>query len=616
MSLKKELGFIELFSIASGALISSGIFILPGLAFSQTGPSVFLSYFFAGILAAIGALSVIELATAMPKAGGEYYFATRILGPLVGTISGFLSWFAITMKSAFAIFGISEVIHLLFKTNMSFEISMYLISIFMVIIFVVLNISGVKEAAKFQVILVAFLISIMAVYIIFGIDKVKISRFEPFSKSGFLGILATTGFVFVSFGGLLSVTSVSEEVKNPKKNIPLAMISAITVVTILYVLLLIVAIGVVNPNVLNSSKTPIADTAKIFLGNPGFILITIAAMLAFITTANGGIMAASRYPVALSKDNLLPEFISKVSAKKKSPVISVILTGVVLAIALLFDLEFIAKATSTVIILAYVLSNVAIIIIRYSKVQNYKPSFKAPFFPYLQIISIAAFVLLIIDMGLQPVLISMVFIAAAFLIYFIYGRKVRTEYALLHILERITNKELTGHNLEAELKEIVHERDNVTLDDFDKLVQSAIVIDVKEKINLEGLFKNISKNLSKEIKETDKEIFNKLLEREKQSSTVISSTTAIPHLIIKGQNNFKLLIARIKNGVEFPKKTGKIKAVFVLAGTKENRNLHLRCLSAIAQIIQGSNFNELWLKAKNSKQLKDVLLLSDRIRHS
>jgi amino acid transporter len=97
-------------------MISSGIFILPGLAFSYAGPAVFISYFLAGVLALVGVLSVIELSTAMPKAGGDYYFVTRSLGPLVGTVSGIMSWFALSLKTAFAVFGIAEIVFLLTGT--------------------------------------------------------------------------------------------------------------------------------------------------------------------------------------------------------------------------------------------------------------------------------------------------------------------------------------------------------------------------------------------------------------------------------------------------------------------------------------------------------------------
>jgi APA family basic amino acid/polyamine antiporter len=98
MKLDKGISFWGVFSIASGAMISSGIFILPGFAYAKTGPTVFISYFIAGFLGFLGILSVIELATAMPKAGGDYYFVNKTFGPVMGTISGFLGWFALSLK--------------------------------------------------------------------------------------------------------------------------------------------------------------------------------------------------------------------------------------------------------------------------------------------------------------------------------------------------------------------------------------------------------------------------------------------------------------------------------------------------------------------------------------
>jgi len=114
-SLRKELGLLDVFCIASGAMISSGIFILPGIAFSHTGPSVFISYFLAGVVALTGALSIAELSSAMPKSGGDYFFINRSLGPAIGTISGLMSWFALSLKTAFAVIGISEIALVLFN---------------------------------------------------------------------------------------------------------------------------------------------------------------------------------------------------------------------------------------------------------------------------------------------------------------------------------------------------------------------------------------------------------------------------------------------------------------------------------------------------------------------
>src|SRR5690554_3665601 len=130
-------------------------------------------------------------------------------------------------------------------------------------------------------------------------------------------------------------------------------------------------------------------------------------MLAFVTTANAGIMAASRYPLAMSRDNLLPDLLGKVSKKYSTPIPSLLFTGLFIALAILLPLEILIKAASTVVIMNYILSSLAVVILRESKIQNYRPSFKCPLYPWVQIASIIAFLALIWDMGLYPILISL-----------------------------------------------------------------------------------------------------------------------------------------------------------------------------------------------------------------
>ena len=159
MKLKRELGFTHLFCVAAGAMISSGIFILPGVAFERVGPALFVSYFVAGLLALTGVFSIIELASAMPKAGGDYFFATRTLGPLTGTVSGLLSWFALSLKTSFAIIGIAEIALILFHIPVVYS------ALGACLLFAVLNIAGVEKASTFEVIIVAGLFIIMGVFV-------------------------------------------------------------------------------------------------------------------------------------------------------------------------------------------------------------------------------------------------------------------------------------------------------------------------------------------------------------------------------------------------------------------------------------------------------------------
>jgi APA family basic amino acid/polyamine antiporter len=609
--MKKELGFIHVFCIAAGAMISSGIFVLPGLAYAQVGPAVVLSYLIAGLLAMIGVLSVIELATAMPKAGGDYYFLTRSLGPLVGTVSGLLSWFALSLKTAFAVFGLAEVVYLLSGE----QIPLFVTAVPVTTFFVVLNIKGTEAAAKFEVALVLLLLLLMGVYFGIGAPNIQASHFQPFNagEGGLNAILSTAGFVFVSFGGLLKTATIAEEVRNPRRNIPAGFIAATVAITVLYTLLLIVTVGVLPGEQLTGSLTPIADTARILAGPVGYIAITIAAVLAFVTTANAGIMSASRYPLALGRDKLLPPFFAKVN-KTGVPTVAIVFTGVLILSSLLLDIEKLVKAASAVVISSYILSATAVLVMRYSKLTNYRPSFRVPWCPWLPIFGIGCFSFLIYDMGLAAVEISLGLVVLGLLIYFFYGRK-RTEmgYALLHIAQEVMNKDLTSDSLEKELYDTIYQRDEMVHDAFDEILKEARALDLEPGATQESLLHHISKILEAELALSEEEIRSKFLEREAQGSCVVTPFVAIPHIIVEGEKLFRILLVRSREGILFEHDSS-LKAFFVIVGSRDMRNMHLKGLAAIAHIVQHPEFEKRWLDAKNEDQLKDILLLSDRVR--
>ena len=609
MGLKKQLNLLDVFCIASGAMISSGIFILPGLAFSYAGPAVFISYLLAGVLALIGVLSVIELSTAMPKAGGDYYFVTRSMGPLVGTVSGVMSWFALSLKTAFAVFGIAEVVFLLTGTPILVTAAIVCAA------FAILNIIGVEAAAKLEVYLVIGLLAILGIYCFVGKLQFEPAHFRPFLPQGTNSVLSTAGFVFVAYGGLLNVATISEEVKNPKRNIPLGFLLSVLVITVLYTVVLIITVGVMDPQRLSGSLSPIADAAEQLSGKPGYILVTAAAFMAFITTANAGIMSASRYPLALSRDKLLPRIAGFVHKRYHTPVFAVGLTSVFIFCALLLDIELLVKAASTVILTANVLAALAVIIMRHSKVVNYQPSFRVPFYPVLPIIGMLFFIVLIVDMGLASIEISLGLLAASVCMYVFYGRKqAQIEYALLHLIEQVTAKELTTHALESELREILHQRDEVIDDPFDKIVKEASVLDLDGPMSRKDCFAAIAEKLALRVSCTAEQMVEMLQQRESESTTAVSSMVAIPHLVIEGEGVFRILIARCKEGVRFSDRNQAVKAIFVIVGTKDQRTLHLKSLAAIAQIVQSAHFEQYWQQVRTTDQLQDILLLSERKR--
>ncbi|MFP4547236.1 MAG: amino acid permease [Fidelibacterota bacterium] len=609
MKLKKEISVLGVFSIATGAMISSGIFILPGLAFSKVGPAVFVSYFIAGLLGLLGILSIIELSTAMPKAGGDFYFINKSLGPLFGTISGFLGWFTLSLKSAFAIFGISEIVFLYTS------VSPLITSLILCLLFVVMNIIGVKEAAIFQIIMVVGLLALILLYILFSLPKVNFDHFSPFLTGSYNDILVTAGFVFISFGGLLNIANISEEVVNPKRNIPLGMLASIIVVTILYTIMTFIITGTLSPAAFSQSLTPVADSAQNTIGTVGYIMIIAASMLAFFTTANAGIMSASRYPMALSRDQLLPQKIATINKRYKTPVISIVITGAIIYLSLLLPLEMLVKSASTVILTSYVLSNLSVIILRESRIRNYQPSFKTPLYPWIQIFSIIIFVFFIIDLGLASIEISISILIISFVIYLFYGRKNKNrEYALLHVMKRITDSRLMDNLLEDELRDVIVNRDNIEQDNFDNLIKKAKIIDIDEPLDYKGLIKKVAKDIAQNISMEEDEIISRFIKRQEESSTAISGFLAIPHIIIEGKNKLFLIIIRSKKGIRFSDKEDRVKAIFLLGGTQEKRILHLKTIAAIASLVGTKDFQEKWLAIDDFIELKNLMILNERKR--
>ncbi len=602
--LKKNLKLRHVFSIAAGSMVSSGIFILPGIAFGLTGPSLFLSYGIAGFIALIGVLSIIELATAMPKAGGDYYFIGRTFGPLMGTVTGTLSWFALSLKTAFAIFGLSEILFLL----TGFDAGLW--ALILVAFFVILNLVGVEGTASLEVVLVFALVVAMSAFIFGGAPKVELSRFRPFLSNGFNGMLSTSAFVFVSFGGLLQIATIAEEVKNPQRDIQRGALLSIGVVTLLYIGIVAVTTGLLSEVEFVGSLSPVADAAAKFSGRPGWIVISVAAALAFITTALAGIMSASRYPLALARDGLLPGFLSRVSRRNHTPVAAILLTGLIVILSLQLNLELLVKSASAVFMITYILANVAVVILRESRLTNYKPLFRAPFYPWPQILSIIIYFFLLADMGWQAFAIALGFVSFSLLIYGFYGRhRADHDFALVHLLKRLVDSKWRDVGLDKELLDIVKNRDRLPpLSDSDVLDRMRVFELGNEISDLEQLWRRASADLSELLEIEPRIVEMALSQREEEMSTAITSFTAIPHMVLEGElQRFGIACYRSKEGIRFSDRAEKVHAVFVCAGTGDVRHLHLESLAAIARFAEQDEYEHRWMGINGEEELNKWL---------
>jgi len=590
-------------------MISAELFILPGLAFAQAGPAVILSYIIAGIFCIPALLSMAELATAMPKAGGDYFYIMRGFGPLLGTIAGFATWFSLNLKGAFALIGMG--VYLIIITDISIELIALLCGVF----FIVLNLVGIKEAGRFQVLLVMGSLVILLGYVLWGMSAINPSNLSPFFTKGLGPVFTTASFVFISYGGLTNVVALAEEVKNPNRNLPLGMILSLIVTSIVYALVIFVTIGVLNPENLRGTFTPISDGVDIFGGNAFKIIISIGAFLTFISTANSGIMIASRYFLGMSRDKLLPTSFKKISFRFKTPYVSVLVTGFFMIMAIMFlELGLLIKVASSTLILFYILASLTLILFRESKILSYKPKFHAPLYPYLQIAGILGGLFLLAGMGWATISLTAAFLLSGFIWYKIYAQKrASQDSALIYALEKLIakDKELASDDLLTELRDIVIERDEIIKDKFHELIEESKVLDIEEPLKMEDFFKRVSDIFSKDLGLEPGELLKKFVKREEESSTVIRKGLSIPHIIVDGKNVFKILLARAKTGVILPEdKLAHI--IFVIVGSPDERNLHLKVLAAIAQITQCPEFDEKWLRARNVEELRNIVLLTER----
>jgi APA family basic amino acid/polyamine antiporter len=184
----------------------------------------------------------------------------------------------------------------------------------------------------------------------------------------------------------------------------------------------------------------------------------------------------------------------------------------------------------------------------------------------------------------------------------------------MHLIERITSRDLTDHLLESELREIIRERDDLTLDRFDRVVASCPIVDLAPETGLDELFEAVGEAMAPAVDVDAAEVVRLLQRREEEGSTVIGPGLAVPHLIVPGEGLFALVLVRARHGVVFPPDGERVQAVFVLAGSKDERNFHLRALSAICQVAQDPDFASKWDAARDVESMRDVVLLGERRR--
>ncbi|UII77678.1 amino acid permease [Flagellimonas sp. HMM57] len=418
--LERSLSLTSVIAISIGGMLGSGIFVLPGLAAAKTGSSVWLAYLLAAVCILPAAFSKSELATAMPSSGGTYVYIERAFGPLFGTIAGIGLWLSLLFKSAFALVGFGAYLSILI--NIDAGLTKYVAVTFLALI-LFLNILGVKKVGKVQIFIVSISLISLALILLFGIPRTSAELLDPFMIKGKMGLFSTVAFVYISYAGVTKVAAIAGEIKNPGTNLPLAMILSLFIMTIIYVSVAFVLVGNLPLDELKTDIKPIYTIAKLLGGNNVGYIASVVGIITLISMANSGVLAASRFPFAMAIDKLLPDFMGKIHAKYLTPVVTIVMTCFLMAMVIIFlDVEKIAKLASAFMVMMFILVNACVIVLRETSAQWYKPEYRSPLYPFVQLFGIFSGIALLIFLGSGPMLAIVGILILGLVIYYFFGR--------------------------------------------------------------------------------------------------------------------------------------------------------------------------------------------------
>ena len=437
--LAKDLGPLAALTIGVGTMIGAGIFVLPGTAVLRAGPLAAVTFVLGGVIALFTALSASELGTAMPKSGGAYFYINEALGPLFGSISGWANWLGLAFASAFYMYGLGEYVNTLvgapaLSVGPLFFEAAQVIGLVGALLFIAVNYLGAKETGGLQIVIVLLLLGILGLFTVIGLLNADLESLRPLAPPGATAeVLPVTAIVFVSYLGFVQITSVAEEIKDPGRNLPRAVIGSVVLVTVVYGLFLLVLLAAVPNELVAGNDTAVVDAAQLLFGQYGLFgfdmgvlgwgLLLFGGLLATASSANASILSSSRINFAMGREKIVTPTLNEIHGRFGTPYKSIAITGALIIVFLLGgNLELLATAGSVLHLVVYGLLNLALIVMREAEPSGYDPDFEVPLYPIVPIVGAVTSFALIAYIEPLVIVLSAGLVVFAILWYFFYAR--------------------------------------------------------------------------------------------------------------------------------------------------------------------------------------------------
>lgn len=499
ITLARTLSLFDATMIGLGAMIGAGVFVLTGIASGEAGPAAIIAFGLNGIVTTFTAFTYAELASAIPEAGGGYSFVKRAMPSSLGFLAGWMLWFAYTVACALYAVGFGGYFIELLGSywpaaydalvgTLGHHWAVSLVTLLISAFFVTLNVLGADVTGKAENVVTVAKVIILGVFIAFGLlaffqRPQATAAFRPMFPKGFGGVAVAMGLTFIAFEGYDLIATVSEEVKEPTRNIPRATFISLWAAVIIYLFILLVCIGAVDPSKFEVfgktydqlpadleihapidpgdpeidtsweimgiyKETGIVRAAENFMPSFGVALIVLGGLFSTMSALNASVLASSRVGFSMGRERMLPPALGIIHPRRRTPHVAVLVTGlIIVAVAVGLPLEVVGSGASLMFLLSFALTNAAMILIRVRE-PDLPRGYRSPLFPLLPILGIVFNLgLAIYQFTFQPMAwyVGLVWVALGAGVYLAYTVRVKGEEAVLPVKilheERLVPKE-------------------------------------------------------------------------------------------------------------------------------------------------------------------------------
>ena len=360
--LKPSLGLFDATAISVGAIIGAGIFVVTGIAAKEAGSALVVSMLIAALISIFTALSFAELTAWQPKEGSIYEYTYQLISTFAGFLTGWMWILSNTFAGAAVSLGFAHYLTALLPI-----LPANWIAAILCIAFTMLNFFGIRQSALINNFLVAAKLLILAFFIILGLAYINPSNFTPFAPFQ-VGVFYGACYIFFAYGGFARVAVIAEEVKDAKRNVPKAILLSVIISTIVYILVGVVAIGLVGAPELANSNSPLTKAINITGNTAAAYIISIGGLLATASVLLTSILGVSRVAYAMAKREDIPQTLSKLHQKYNTPYYSIWTIGALMTLLALFiDLTKVVAISTFALLFYYAFANVSALRLKVQK---------------------------------------------------------------------------------------------------------------------------------------------------------------------------------------------------------------------------------------------------------